>query len=414
MKNIRLSKLDYKYLDFQIKDSVGEIFTNELFEPFKIYFILNVISGDQRIDTEARNIIKSNMFKIGNELKNIILEKFLQWHNRHTSPEHLMGFDEDEFELTIGSSFVEDGYSTWTRKGEKITIDIRPLVYKVISKVGREEGWSKNEIRELVAYAQDDPNTLWKELLSEENKIKVLKVLAPYIFKEWKKIWGEDLIKPTKDVLKAIERLQAASPEELPGAITLALNVSHVHGLMAEHLDLSEGEMHILSNIPQKDIDDYKSKIFQPDYSEGETNFSLTANKENKMIISTRELNKESQYVLPERADKLKYSLMKQMGELRIRESWQEFKNTFFSELDEVIDKYAKSQTADIQSRINIIEEQWTAAEKNGTLTPEKQTAMSDQLAALDDEKTNKRNLVISSLKNMRNSMFIEYMDNLL
>ena len=132
------------------------------------------------------------------------------------------------------------------------------------------------------------------------------------------------------------------------------------------------------------------------------------------MIISTRELNKESQYVLPERADKLKYSLMKQMGELRIRESWQEFKNTFFSELDEVIDKYAKSQTADIQSRINIIEEQWTAAEKNGTLTPEKQTAMSDQLAALDDEKTNKRNLVISSLKNMRNSMFIEYMDNLL
>lgn len=270
--HIRLSKLDYNFLKFELEDLFKE--GHITFESLKNYFILDVISKNESLDLGAKNIIDGELYKVGNEIKEMILDEYLKWHKRHTSPENLLGWDEwsDDKEATVAFPFVEEGRNVWRREREPYEIWIWQLI----------EPRKRKLIKQLEEYFGEDLSSLndydfegeWKEL-TETLRIQIVKFLSPYIFKEWKNIWGEDLIEPTKSVLKAIKYLKRASPQELPGAISLSLQVQHVSGKMVEYLNLTTDELNELSNINESEIKEVEKKLFKPDYSEEKPTFSL-------------------------------------------------------------------------------------------------------------------------------------------
>jgi len=259
--SMREASVDLRLLNYELKDKWSE---NEydLYNALHLYFTLEVILANNSIDAEARQIIKSHVNTMGNHLKQEVYNGLNKWHQQHTSGDNLLGWDEydSDAEATLAWGFVENGHSSWRKQsGESIDIKLYEPAAKILKKMFADEDYVSEEIE------YGGPSE-WNEYLSQDIREQIVQKLTPYIFKQWRKFWGKDVDAATRDVLKSMKRLESAQGKDIPPAISLALNTAHVHGKMAEHLNLSEDELDGLSNISQSDISKLEDEILKPDY----------------------------------------------------------------------------------------------------------------------------------------------------
>jgi len=264
-KVIYSEEIDVAYLRFQAEDMFKD---KSLYEKIKTYFILHAIAAQgEDFPPIGKREISKLLPTMGEELKGEILPKFTKWYNSHTSAENFLSSEDwnEDPEASMLFPFVEDGYYSWN--------DVNRVPHKVDIINVAMKIWRKEALQYQV-YSSDDRKQVrdiydsivnggenWSEFLSQEERLRLVEKCKPYIFKEWKKIFGADLKKPQQQVGLAIQRLRSADVNSLPTAITISLNVAHVFGKMFEHLDLSKDEMDQLSNVKQTEIDIVKNRL---------------------------------------------------------------------------------------------------------------------------------------------------------
>jgi hypothetical protein len=95
-------------------------------------------------------------------------------------------------------------------------------------------------------------------------------IIQQTVFPAWRQWWGGQLETAEDDVQAAHDRLQNAIESgrlnEILVAINLALNTQHVHGAMAEHMDVGQDILDTLSNLDTGQIDEFVDMATGPDW----------------------------------------------------------------------------------------------------------------------------------------------------
>lgn len=254
-RKIITSSLDLAYIRFTAEDMMND--AGGEFQEMKSFFILETILKESDFPAEAKREIEPIVSEHGRRIRDHIVEVFQKWLDRHTSPDNLLGIDEysNDPEATVAYAFVERGTMSWKDPDRTPhRVDIQNYALSHIGKLPGYDSASLREIRSIVRSGE------W-ELLDENTRYDIVKLCAPYIFREWKKIFGPYIKEPTKQVTLAIQRLNSVPPRELPGAISLAMSVQHVFGSMFQHLDIGASEFDQLHNLQQPEIDAVKRKL---------------------------------------------------------------------------------------------------------------------------------------------------------
>lgn len=263
-KVIKSSEVDLSFLRFQAEDMFKD---KSLFEKFKAYLILHAIAApNEDFPPVGKQELRGMFNWMGEDLKDEILPTFEKWYDRHTSPEKLLGLDEwqDDREATLAWPFVDEGSYWWNDVNQqRHDVNIINLAMKYWKQEMLPQAYDKED-RDSIRGVYDEivnGGANWSDYLDEATRIHLVQKCAPYIFREWKKIFGKDLKVPQQQVGLAIQRIRNADENSLPGALSLALNVAHVFGKMFQHLDLSQDEMDQLHVIQQPEIESVKKKL---------------------------------------------------------------------------------------------------------------------------------------------------------
>ena len=262
--------IDVSYTKYQLNDLLDDYNISSNLKDFMgLFRILN----EESLTSEVRSLLQSAYVSLGEKIKIEIIESMEKWLNTHTSGKHLLEWDSynDDPEATWAWSLVNDGELD-SHSG--FHYDLKPSATKKLIQLATEfYGKLSKEDREGFKSSQDELSfnynvDSWKEYLPEAFREFIARKYTDTAFKAWKEHWGESLYKPTHDVKEAIKRLKNAQIKDLASAISLALNVYHVHGKMYEHTNLSEEDLDYLDNMPDSDVDKLKRKIFGDAYAE--------------------------------------------------------------------------------------------------------------------------------------------------
>lgn len=277
---IKFSQRDFdqQYLQYQLNDIVGESdISDNLTDFLAMYRLLN---EDSSLPNGAKLLIQGAFNSLAVKIKNELIESFQNWLNSHTSGEHLFGWEEynSDPEATWAWSLVNNGE---IESGSGFHFDLKPLVANKLVMWARRfynNQLTKEDV-ESFKIAEDELSSgfshhVWQEYLPEAFREFLARKYTKNAFKAWKEFWGPALEAPTKDVKAAIKRMQEASTQELPVAISLALNTQHVHGAMREHTNVDEYLLDYLDDLPWEEVEKLKKKIFGDEYA----GLSLVAN----------------------------------------------------------------------------------------------------------------------------------------
>lgn len=268
MKRISQREFDFTYIKHQLNSLIDEY---DISTQLRNFLALFRIVHEESFPPKIRELLSSTQNAIGKKIKDELIGNFERWLKSHASGKDLFQWDDYDNldkEASWAYSLVENGE---VEGGGGFEFDIKALAARKLISLAKEfyKILDKEDI-ESFRYIADElafgSTELWKSL-DERFREFIAKKFTPLAFKKWKNLWGEALIKPTKDVSEALERLKNSSIKDLPSAISLALNVMHVHGRMLEHTNLNSQDLDYLDNLPQGEIERVKKFIFGDEYS---------------------------------------------------------------------------------------------------------------------------------------------------
>ncbi len=355
MLKISQRDADIPYIRHQLNELID---SGDISWELKNFLCLNIMLHDpnERMEPEIRSMILETYNRLGESIKNEILDNMEGWLKRHTSGKYLFEWDQysQDAEGTWAYSLVEDGgvesESGWN-------FSFIPEATKNLMKLAKQFYGNKltKEDIESLHTTQDEltgsyDSATWKEYLSEEFREFIARKYTNAAFKSWKNFWGEELIKPTKDVTEAVNRLKNCSLQELAPAISLALNTYHVNGQMIEHTNLSKKDLDYLDNMSESEVEKLKKRIFGEEYS----NLALSRTKMNILLSSRdRKYTEHTRRSFESSKELLEY------GDHLTTDDWNWYaQNKPQLLIPAVINKFGKN--SDFETRKNFDSDTWT------------------------------------------------------